>query len=542
MSRSSATLQPSRKKLDGESFGMKDNAENTPRVIWKPPDVFRLLAALAQRLTWLIIAPIIGLGATVGYLLYNGPTYDISALLMVRVGPELAAPATVAPTKNQTMMPIAKTIEDITGEVQIMSNPAIVEQAVEELGVDFFYGEDNAVTFLQKVKKAVKDAIKFIKEGVRGLLIKIGLLPELTKLEMATVLLQRNLSIEHVTRSDVIQLSIGYPDPYLGEAFLAKFIEIYLKQRAEVYDDDRIAGLFERELNAIARELTSAEESYTMLSEENAGWSIEDQRRMVVERREALRADLDDAISTANVAKVKVAEIDSQLAGLPLLEESSSSTARSNLFDQLRFKEIELVLELEAERNLSGIRSQRVQVLEQQLAQLQATLADVPTYVEDTNVKSVNPLRKSLEIQRADAVLLSEETQKRIEDLGHRVKRVEAELRDIDRASLELARKTRQIERLRTSEIAFQEAMDDARITDLVSAASISNVVIISQPQGSIAPVKPRVLRTFLIAIVFSIIAASGVILVIDAMRPKVRSNTDILAFTDDPTIVRAVS
>lgn len=542
MNTSSPIFQSSREMSEAESYGSRGDAESASRVIWTPPDVYRLLAALAQRMTWLIIAPIIGLCATTGFLLYKGPTYDINAQLMVRVGPELAAPATLVPTQSQAMTPIAKTIEDITDEVQIMSNPEIVEQAVEELGVDFFYGEAPAVTFLQKVKKAVKDAIKYVKELIRGLLIKIGLLPKLTKLEMATVLLQNNLSIEHVTRSDVIHLNIGYPDPYLGQAFLEKFIEIYLKKRAKVYDADKVAQFFEGELATIAGNLTNAEEDYTRLSAENAGWSIEDQRSMGVKRREALRAELEDAISIADVAKVKVTEIDAQLATLPALEDSSSSTARSNLFDQLRVKEIELGLQLEAEKKLSGVRSQKVQVLEQQLAQLQATLANVPAYVKDANVKSLNPLRQSLEVQRADAVLLVEQTQRRIENLRQQIERIENELRDIDRTSLELARKSRQIERLRTSQIAFQKAKDDARITDLVSAASISNVVVISEPQGSIAPVKPRVLRTFLIAIIFSLIAMSGVILVIDAMRPKVRSNTDILAFTEDPTIVRAVS
>lgn len=542
MSTSSTFFKSSRDTPDDASFGIKGDAKTSSRVIWTPPNVYHLLAALAQRLRWLVFAPIIGLVATIGFLLFKGPTYDVSALLMVRVGLEMAAPATVATTQTQTMVPIAKTIEDITGEVQIMSNPSIVEQAVEELGEDFFYGDDIAVTFVQKVKKAVKGVIGNVKDTIRGALMKIGLLPELTKLEMVTVLLQKNLSIEHVTRSDVIHLSIGYPDPYLGEAFLAKFIEIYLKQRATIYADARIAEIFETELKAIASELASAEEDYILLSEEKEGWSIEDQRQMATARREVLRADLDDAVLNADVALVNAAEIDAQLASLPLLEESSSSTARNSLYDQLRFKQVELGMELEAEKRLSGARSQRVQVLERQLELLKEALADVPTYVEDINVKSATPLRRSLEVQRADAALLFEQAQKRIENFGARVSRIETELRDIDRTSLELARQSRQIERLRTSEIAFQQAMDDARITDLVSAASISNVVVISEPQASIAPVKPRVLRTLLIAILFSLIAVSGVILVIDALHPKVRSNTDILVFTEDQTIVRAVS
>lgn len=512
------------------------------RVVWTPPDVFRLLAALTQRLGWLIAAPIIGLIMATGYMLINGSTYQIDGQLMVRVGPELAAPATIAATNTQPIMPIAKTIEDITGEVQIMKDPGIIVAVVESLGEDFFYGEDIAVTFLQKVKKFVKDTISNAREFVRNTLVMIGLLPELSKLERVIVLLQRELQIEHVTRSDVIHISIGYPDPELGEVVLERFIEFYLQKRAEIYDDDRIAEFFDRELDTIGGDLKTAEERYTQLSEATSGWSIENQRTLAVERRAALRADLDEATTTIEVALVNLSEIEKKLAELPELEDSSASTARSTLFDQLRFKETELWLELEAEKSRSGIRSQQVQILEQQLEQIRATLSEVPAYVDDRSVRAINPLRQSMEVQRADTSLLIETTRKRIENLNTNIAQVEDELRQIDQASLELARQLRQIERLRASEISFQQAQDDARISDLVTSAAISNVVVISEPQGSVAPVRPRVMRTFITAILFSFVAVSGVILVIDALRPKVRNNADLLDFCNDPTIVRAIA
>lgn len=517
-------------------------AAAVPKTIWSPPDVLRLLTALAQNTIWLIVAPILGLLVTVAYLLMNDPTYDVGAQVMVRYGQELAAPATVSATRSQQVIPLSKRIEDITGEVQIMKDPTIVREVVDRLGVGFFYGEDEAVTLVQKIKKLIKNTIKGLKEGIRNAFVKIGLLPELSKLDRVVLVLQSSITIEHVTRSDVIEVKIGYPDPDLGAILLREFLDVYLAKRREVFRDDRVTVFFENELVGIAEKLQTAEETYQGLRENNQAWLIEDQRRMAVESRENLLRELEQAQSVINVSQAQIAKLDQELAALDEFVPASNSKTRNLVRDDLRLKLIDLRLALEAEKSRSGVRSQQVQSLEGQIASLQESIAAEPLQITDIQVEEANPMRKSLEAQRKDAELTVVSTQERVRNLQTDIATLEKELRRIGTIGMALAQQFREIERYRDTQISYQRALDDARITTEISAASISNVVVIAEPQGSVAPVKPRVFRLMVISIILSLIAVSGILLVIDALRPKVRSNNDILAFVESPTIVRAVA
>jgi len=547
-------FRSARSTSEGQSAAMtyghrSDNSQSVDqhdshaaRVIWSPPDVMRLLTALGQHIKWLFIAPILALIATVGYLLMSDPSYDISAQVMVRFGNELAAPPTVATTQNQQVIPLSKRIEDVTAEVQIMKDPSIVHQLVNELGEDFFYGEPPAVTLIQKAKKLIKTIVNKTKEGIRYVLVKIGLLPELSKLDRVIMLIQSTLSIEPVTRSDVIELTMGYPDPGLGSALLEKFLEIYMTKRTEIYRDARVTVFFERELESIDKKLSDKEAEYQDLRQQNRVWSIDDQHRLIVQRREDLRGELAEANAIVDVARAQIEKTDAQLAGMNEFVSSSVSTTRNKVLDELNVKRIELRLELEAEKNLSGVRSQSVQALNKQIAELDGMMANLPEQVRENSIEMANPVRQTLLQQRSDAELLIASTQQRIKNLQTSITDLEDELRTIGETGLTLTQVYRDIERLRDSQVTYQRALDDAQISSEISAASISNVVVIAKPQGSVAPSKPRSIRSIIIAMVFSIISVSAMILIIDALRPKIRNNNDILPFIDDDTIVRAIS
>ncbi len=458
-------------RSDGDLLRNLSRSADTPQdrsgTIWNPPDVLRLLTALEHHWKWIAVAPVLGVLATVGYLLFTGPSYDVGAQLMVRFGYELAAPPTVSTTQaSQQVIPISKRLEDITAEVQIMKDPRIVREVVEGLGEDFFYGEDEPVTFLQKVKRLFKDSISYTKETVRGLLVKIGILPELSKLDRIVAALQTYLTIEHVSRSDVVEVHLLYPDPRLGEEVLSRFVDTYLERREKVYGDDRVSTFFARELGQLNRSLLEAESSYSLERQKLAAWSIDDQRSLAVQRRETLRSALQEATATVQVANARIVEIDKQLAELP---------------------------------------------------------------------------REGLLKERGDTRLLVAATQSKVEALTRDIAGVENELKAMEEAGLTLSRKLRDVERLRLAQQHYQQGSDEARISAEIAKAQISNVVVIAEPQAGVTPAAPRVPRLLLLALVLSVLGACGLVLLFDALRPKVRSNGDIVGLVDGRAIVRAL-
>lgn len=512
-----------------------------PKIVWSPPDLLRLLTALAHGWRWIAAAPIVALAATIGYLMFTDPTYEVGAQLMVRFGNELSAPPTVSTQSSQQVIPISKRLEDITAEVQIMKDPQILRRVVEDLGDDFFYGEDEAVTFFQRAKRLLKHSVTLVREQARAMLVSLGILPELSRLDRVIAALQLYLSVEHVSRSDVIELKLAYPDPRLGEEVLRRFIAAYLAKRESIYTDSQISTFFSGELQRIDRSLVEAEDSYSADRQRLAAWSVEDQRGLAVQRREALLRELRDAVSTLSVTRTRIAEIDRQMAAQPEWIASSISQQPNTLREALELKQYDLKLQVQAESRRAGSRSPLVEGLSEQIKDLDVYLSGQPARMAGEDVTQANPLRGILAKDRGEADMLLAATTARMDGLRRDVAAVEGELKSLEEASLALDRKARDVERLRLTRQRFQQGSDEARIAEQIAAAQISNVVVIAAPEAGVMPASPRSVRLLLLALALSVVAACSVILLLDALRPRIRSNRDILQHVGGATIVRAV-
>ncbi len=520
----------------------QEHAGNLARNLWTPPDAFRLLTALMSHAIWLILAPIAAVLLTFLYIQISNPTYEIGTQIMVRFGQELAAPATVSTQMDQQVIPISKRLEDTTAEVQIMKDPLLIRQVAEELGEDFFYATPEPVTWLQKIKHSVSQFVRNTKESIRNAMVKIGVLPKLSKMDRVILFLQSSLSVEHVTRSDVIEVKLDYPDPDLGEEILRRFIAKYFEKRERIYRNDLIPEFFSEELAPLKAELKRAEDDYSEAQNRLKAWSVEDQRRLRVQRREELSQDLETTLSTLTVAKERLNRIERALAQLQEFVPSSLSLHSNPIREELELKLIELELQLGFDKRKFGDKSQQVLGLEKKIEELRAYIADQPQLTQNEDVKKTNPLREAFLKQKLDTELLISTSEVHSQTLRSELARLDKELSDIDQAGLLLVRKLREVQRLRRKYERYQKGLDEARITDAISKASISNVVVIAEPKGGIAPVKPRVTRLLAVAILFSLALASGLILLIDSLRPKIRTNRDIADYVEDGVIVRAIA
>ncbi len=524
------------------SPGKGNDAAQPSRHLWTPPDAFRILSALSNNAVWLLIAPILALALTVLYIQISNPSYEIGAQVMVRFGQELAAPPTVSAQSRQQVVPISKRLEDTTAEVQIMKDPELVRLVVEDLGVDFFYAEPEPVTLLQKIKRALSHIVRDIKEGIRSFMVRIGVLPELSRKDRVILYLQSALSIEHVSRSDVIELKLKYPDPELGEEILRRFLKHYFEKREKIYRDDMISAFFAGEIEPIEQALKAAEDEYRATRESLRAWSVEDQRSLRVRRHEALSQELGDTLSAIASAKARLREIEEALARTPEFVPSLSSRHANPMRDQLELKLIDLELQLDSDKRRFGEKSQQVLGLMRKIEELKGRLATEPEIVQNEVVTKSNPLREALKKEKLDTELMISGSEVHAENLRAELAGLEQKLGELDGAGLALMRKLRDVERLRRKYERYQDGLDEARIASAISEANISNVVVIADPDGGVAPVKPRVFRLFVVAILFSLIAASGLILLIDSLRPKIRSNRDIVDQVGERTIVRAVA
>ncbi|MDN5785902.1 hypothetical protein [Pseudorhodobacter sp.] len=525
-----------------------DNSDADPvdvsakrQVIWTPPDALRILAVLGANLRLLILAPVVAVLAAFVYLSLTDPTYQIGAQLMLRPGIELAAPATASLQSNQQTATISTRLEDVNAEVQILKDPALIHDVAVTLGENFFFGEDPPVTLIQKLKRTVSHAVRNVKDTVRTGLVKIGLLPKLSKLDLIQLLLQSAIEINPVTRSDIIEISLSYPDGAAGEVVLNAFLKAYQAHRERIFSDTRAPDYFDQRLAVLSNDLALAEEDHRVARDRLQAWSVDDQRNIVVTRRETLVQMIADTSMELAALTTRIAAIDTQLGTLPERQQSSVADLANPMRSELALRRVDVQLKLETERRTSGSRTTQAQNLEEQLVLLGDMVAKEPARVTGEVISIANPLRESLVAQRANAEVEHKTLRERLTTLQTERLTVEARLSELDQASVGLARAEREIAQLRSSEDRFRRGRDDTRIAADLSNARISNLTVFAEPRAGIAPVRPRPMRILMIAAIGSLIFMAGLALLLDALMPRVRNEADLIKLTGGRLLVRAL-
>lgn len=518
---------------------------NPPRatpasLTWTPPDVLRLMAALGGAWRQILLWPLVALVAAVIYLIASNPTYTISAQLMLRPGAELATPATVSVQTNQPNSGGMTRIEDVTAEVQIIKDPALVHAVVAELGEDFFFGDDPPQGFFQTVKHYAKASVAWLKSSARGVLVWIGLLKDLSRDDMAELMLQRALEVTQVTRSDIVELSLAYPDPVAGKVVLDTFLARYQARRAEIYRDTRLPDYFTGQLDGIATRLHETEDRYRDTRARLKAWSVEEQRTITVQRREKLVEALALAAVETQETEARLAEIDRLLAEAPDQVESSLAESTNPVVTDLHRQRIKLQLDLAVERRLRGEGSAQGLVLAQQLAEVDRFLDSEPARVAGDSITQANPIRDRLLADQSDSALKLATLRERSAAQRAELAQLEDRLHEVDAAAVDLARMERDLAQLRASQDRFQRGLQEARIATDLSEARISNLVVLAEPKAGLAPDKPRVSRVLMVVLVGALVMVMGWILLQDALHPRLRANGDIRAIVGPDVIVRA--
>ena len=495
---------------------------------WRPPELLRLLAVLWQR-WWFIAAMLIaGLAASVGYAMYTGPSYEVGAQIMLQYGPELTPPATASTRADQQPPAPLKRIEDATAEVQILKDPNISLDVVNSLGEDFFYTETEPKTFFQAMKRAVRSVIKSAKILVEETVIALGLRPRLSRLEKAALLVQSEIDIQLINRSEVIELKMFYPERELGVAVLQRYIDAYLARREKVFRNRRIGNFFDTEAKAIKEELNTQEAELIAIRETGGGWRIDTQQQQLVERRNNLLSDKANIDVQMASLRAQLDALNAKIESLPQTIVSSVTNEPNPLLDSLNLRRIELKSQLGSMLRRFGGTAAETEEIKRQLEELDQAIAEAPIMRISVQVVTTNATRDALEREVIGVEQQMISLSGKIEEEDKAIHAVETELKRQENLGLVLRNKEREVDRLRKRYDLYLAGVDQSRIAGEVAAASIFNVSIIAAPSAGLLPASPKLMRLLLVGALLGLAGAIGLLLSFEAVWPRIRSDSDI--------------
>lgn len=276
---------------------------------------------------------------------------------------------------------VFKTTAD-AGQAQVFDRPQIVHAEMEILGA-----------------RSLREAT----------LAKVGLArvyPNLARqpngMDLAVDAFEKDLTVNNVPTSNVVELSFRARDPKVSAEVLNTLVELYLARRVEVFNRGD-SGQARAQRDVLARALAAAESRITDFSTRYGFGDYAQEFNAVQAQQSALQAQLqgvDQQIATRSARAVQLSAIK---GSTPREVQVSTDHGRSAQLDALT----QNLVALQAQRREAAEKYQDgyplVADLDQRIANVQAQIRQAPAQQVSVERRGVNPVHQQIDTELADS-------------------------------------------------------------------------------------------------------------------------------------------
>ena len=486
----------------------------TPKTTWLPTDLVGALMLLRRSWITLIACGVAGLIAMLAAAIVSGPSYEVAAKILVNLGPEMVASPLLGALQGSPAAPAFRRPEDSATGVEIFNNPRLIRQVVESLGEEFF-ADAPPVTFLQRVKRTAKDAMRSLQEAARNLFVLVGLRPPISQLDRLTLAIGAALHVEPVRRTDVIDVTLRTPDPRAGEIILGRFVNLALADHIRAFRTPGVAEFLRGELTERRTELRAAEDRLLALrvNRRNPVWSVPEQRTVLIRSEEDAQQQLRHEQASIAATEAEIRHAETALAALPGEVELQRVRSRNSEMDALRSRLVQLSLDRASQEARYGADSPEIADIRRQTDALAALLDAEPADRVDQVTTGVNQLHQSLARDLLAKRIDLAGQRGRAQQLTEEITRVRAQLRDIEAAAIEIAQLEQTVARLTGAIEVFQRSYENARIAETMAEVRLSGLRIVMPPTAEIIPSAPSLKKSAVLGLIGGLGLALALIL-----------------------------
>jgi uncharacterized protein involved in exopolysaccharide biosynthesis len=324
--------------------------------------------------------------------------------------------------------------EEIRSEIEILNNRFLIEKVVKNLWDDLTRIPDERPTsFGQKIKAFIKRTFHRIMDLLNRMSYSLGLVQELGPFESQVGKLQKNLRIEAIKDSNIIRVKYSSPDPKLSAKVVNTLTALYLEYHIKVHKAPQAHEFFLDQKELFQKKLKDQEEKLKDFMQEWSVSSIEIQKKLILENLSYLTLENKNLQSQ--------------------IKENQKSTA-----------------------SLKSSLSLRTNYLQKDDRRL-------PVMGEDSVTKE---LEKNILVNEANLEGLKAKSEMQEGQLEYYQSRIQS----LDEKGIELLRLERDLVILEESYKTYLNRLEDARISEALDLANISNVNIIEPATVPFSPIR----------------------------------------------------
>ncbi len=393
---------------------------------------------------------------TVGTFLLP-PVYEAKSSLMVKFGRENMYRPEVGDTKPSISFQSFKQEEIISSELQILKSRDLTINVINAIGMDSLYPD------------IVKAPPK-----------------KMTPLDAAALKFEKNLSVEHIKKSNVIEVSLQHKDPIVAARAVNRLVEFFKEKHLQVLSTQK-SSFLQKQLNIYQQKLKESEDYLESYKQKHKIFSHNEQRSLLLQQS----INLDTSLKTIQYRIQEIKQLLSSPESLTLMPSNNATfyaeSKRYEVIDNAKAKLLSLQLR---EQELLGKYPETSRVI----ANIRKEIHLVETFLQEQE--------KSL----AESELGSLEA--KVATIKNQLEQLHKELRTLDLTKKELEILKRQMATSENNYNIYLSKLEEARISEDMDVQKMANISIIQKAFVPAVPIKPR--KTLNIALGLILGAISG--------------------------------
>ena len=429
-------------------------------------------------LSALLVAGVV-IAGTAAFLLLAPKKYRSDAQVLVRPGRESVTLDPTAATGD--MIAVSATREnEINSVLEVLSSRANLDAVVHRLGPEVVLGK----------APLPEDAMLLAGDDGRHVTFKPAT-QQTPSHTLAVKGLARNLSMDAVRRSSVINASVVASSPELAQTMLAAYLDVAIERHMRASRSSGTLQFFQEQTAAVNEEYQQVSDRLSDLKSRIGVSSLEDRRKTLQERFAALET----AIATT---KAELAEAEASVNGLSgILEELTPTVLTSTTTGQPEdsrgvAEKTRSLLKIERKKYLARYTAAhpKVQEIDEQLAEIDRIVrADNG---DGQKVESQNPAWLKLETDRATAKAAVISLTGKLTAQERQLDVARERLGELNDAEPEIAGLEEQIRVLRGTAGDYTKKLEQARIDRALEEERLSNIAITQPPTYEAKAVSPQ--------------------------------------------------
>ncbi len=458
-------------------------------------DLVRLLFIFLREFRLAVIATVVV--AVLGAFLLPA-RYESEARLLVKPGRDTST-LPIEFADRQTLVAPSTQRDPIVDEEKLLTGRPIIRQ-VAEYYLEAMHPQPPQGVW-KTIKFYVKKAANSVIETARDGLVLVGVLEEQSAEERLAAKLEKQFEVSHAAGSAVMEISFTWDDPAVAQQVVAKWVNVYLEERARALGRKSLYDFYQQESGKLAGQIAGTKAAIAEHLKAIDGISSKEKLESLTDRLNRVSGERAEAVAEQLALEKGVQSAGQRAQGLPREvtkeRELSLNPAREDLLLKLNGLELERLDKLKVYQNDAP----PIRELDAAIAALKARAGQEKPTVQRSENRAPNEMVTMLQRDALERDVRVSELKARIAAYDREMDTLKGERHRILGVEPELARLERDLAAAEKNYLLYRDSLEKARIDRELDNSRISNIAVIEKATFTPGKVFPKSLPILLLAL-----------------------------------------